>query len=287
MASPIKRGRRTKAEIEAVCTSIYEVVEAGQPMTVRQVFYQLVTMGVIDKTENEYTSTVGRLLTNMRMAKELPFDWIADNTRWMRKPRTHSSLRSMLDLTRATYRRALWDNQDAYVEVWLEKDALAGVVYEITYEWDVPLMVTRGYASLSFLSDAAATIDAERKPAYLYYFGDWDPSGVDIPRVVEARLTELAPDADITFERVAVVPEQTERWGLPTRPTKKTDTRTKTFKGASVELDAIPPETLRSLVRGCIEPHVDAKALEQTQIAEASEMQFLEKIDDIFQGAGH
>jgi len=92
-----------------------------------------------------------RLLTEMRRAGDIPFDWIADNTRLMRKPRTYSSLEAMLTQTKEFYRRALWDDQDAYVAIWLEKDALSGVLLEAAYQWDVPLMVTRGYSSVSFL----------------------------------------------------------------------------------------------------------------------------------------
>src|SRR5262249_28290646 len=117
--------RRTKAQIDAIRQAIYEALERDNPMTVRQVFYRLVSKGVIGKTEAEYKSTVVRLLTAMRKERDIPFGWIADNTRWMRKPRTYSSLDQALRRTAEAYRRSLWDNQDVYVEVWLEKDALA------------------------------------------------------------------------------------------------------------------------------------------------------------------
>jgi len=110
----------------------------------------------------------------------------------------------MLSLTAETYRRAIWDNQSAYVEIWLEKDALAGVVYMETEPWDVPLMVTRGDPSVSYLYEAAEAIAERGKPAYLYYFGDLDPSGVDITRTVERGIKEFARDAEILFERLAV-----------------------------------------------------------------------------------
>jgi hypothetical protein len=155
----------------------------------------------------------------------------------------------MLQLTATTYRRAVWRNQPVYVEVWLEKDALAGVLLEETASWDVPLMVTRGYASLSYLFEAAQAIKAQDKPVHLYYLGDYDPSGVDIPRQVERRLCEFAPDAETHFERVAVTPEQIRTLQLPTRPTKKTDSRAKAFGNQSVEVEAIPPATLRKLIR--------------------------------------
>jgi len=249
-SSPIKRHRRTKSEIEEVKSAIYSVVAQDRPMTVRQVFYRLVAAGAIGKTEKEYNSTVVRLLTQMRVDGEIPFDWIADNTRWMRKPDSHSSLKSMLDITASTYRRALWEDQDEYVEIWLEKDALSGDIYRVTSEWDVPLMVTRGYPSISFLHNGALSISAEDKPSYIYYFGDWDPSGLDIERNIQDRLEEFG--ADVEFERIAVTPAQVEAFNLPTRPTKKTDS-SKGFRGDSVAVDAIPPNELRGMVRECIE----------------------------------
>ena len=270
--------RRTKVEIEDLKDTLVGVLAEDPPMTVRQLFYRLVSMGAIGKTENEYKNTICRLLGQMRRQKVVPFHWIADNTRWMRKPTSYSSMKQALRRTAETYRRAIWDNQDDYVEIWLEKDALAGVVLDVTAEWDVPLMVTRGYPSLTFLYSAAEDIAEREKPAYLYYFGDHDPSGVDIPRKVESDLRTFAPGADIFFESVAVTPQQIADWELPTRPTKKTDSRSKNFKGESVEVDAIEPERLRGLVRDCIEQHVDQKALEVVEVAEESEREILERM---------
>lgn len=231
-ARPIKQNRRTKAEIDKIKTASYKLLEAEQPMTVRQLYYRLVSAGIIQKTEQEYDA-VCRLLALMRRSGELPFSWLADATRWQRKPSTHSSLASMLERSSQFYRRSVWDNQDVYVEIWLKKDALAGVLWDVTREWDVPLMVTRGYPSLSYLYSAAEAMQEEKKPCYLYYFGDRDPSGVDIPRKVESNLREFAPDVELHFERVAVTEEQIITFGLHTRPTKKTDTRSKNFTGES------------------------------------------------------
>lgn len=145
-ASPVKRERRTKAEIAEIRTVLTQVLRRYQPMTVRQVFYRLVSMGAIDKTEAEYKGTVCRLLAEMRRGGDIPWRWIADNTRWQRKPKTYRGLDHLLRETANLYRRALWERQDAYIEIWLEKDALAGVLIDVTTEWDVPLMVTRGFA---------------------------------------------------------------------------------------------------------------------------------------------
>jgi len=271
-----KRQRRTKAAIVSVRDAIKDILEQDNPQTVRQVFYALTVRGCIPKLEIEYKRTVIRLLTEMREAGQVPFEWLADNTRWMRKPATFTGLESCLSNTSKFYRRDLWAAMPVYCEVWYEKDALAGVLMEETEAYDVPLMVARGYASLSFLHSAAMAIQAKDKPAYIYHFGDYDPSGVDAARDIEAKLRRYALGAEIHFERPAVTREQIDRWNLPTRPTKQTDTRAKKFGSAtSVELDAIPARQLRALVRECIERHVDPEKLALLRVAEQSERELL------------
>src|SRR3954467_13971657 len=99
----INRPRRTRADIDRIKDVIADVLRDDHPMTVRQLFYRLVSMGIIDKTEAEYKGTVGRLMGVMRRAGRFPFSWIADNTLWMRKPRSHSSLAQALRRTAETY----------------------------------------------------------------------------------------------------------------------------------------------------------------------------------------
>lgn len=251
--------------------AIYDVCEEQNPLTIRGLFYALVSAGVVAKTEGEYKSTVVRLAGEMRRAGDLPWHWVADHTRWMRKPRSYGTIEEAIAETAALYRRDVWTSMPERVEVWLEKDALAGVVYDVTEEWDVPLMVTRGYASLSFLHSAAAEISAIGKPTYIYFLGDLDPSGKDIPRAVERDLREMAPDVTFYFERLAVNAEQIDLYDLPTRPTKKTDSRAKNFDGRSVELDAIPAPTLRDLVDTAIRRHIDEDVFGALQVAERDE----------------
>jgi len=274
---PIRRIRRSADAMCGINSAIVQVLEEIQPATVRQCYYQLVSRGKIAKTEQEY-KTVVRLLGNLRREGFVPFDWIADNTRWMRKPDSYRGIGHLLRDTAALYRRDLWQNQSEYVEIWLEKDALSGVLYDVTAEYDVPLMVTRGYPSLTFLHASAESIAAEDKPAHLYYFGDFDPSGLDIPRKVEATIREFAPTANIEFERVAVTEAQIRHMALPTRPTKKTDSRSKDFGDESVEVDAIPPATLRAMVEKRITSHIDQKALSVLRASEQSEREWLGKL---------
>lgn len=275
--SAIKRTRRTRDEIEDIEDAICDLLDDYHPMTIRQLYYQLVTTGAIPKTEAEYRTTT-RLALNLRRNGTIPYSCIADNTRWMRKPRSFTGMEAMLDFSLETYRRALWIDQPVYVEVWLEKDALAGVLYEVTSRWDVPLMVSRGYASETYLYEAAQAIINAGKPAYLYYFGDYDPSGLNIPEVIERRLRGFAPDCEIHFKRMAVLPEQITEWHLPTRPTKKSDTRSRGFRGESVEVDAIPPAILRGLVSEVITQHLDSELLKKHLLSELIEKESLGRI---------
>jgi hypothetical protein len=145
--------------------------------------------------------------------------------------------------------------------------------------YDVPLMVARGYASLSFLHSAAEAINELMVPAYIYHFGDYDPSGVNAGEKIEQTLRELAPEALIYFERIAVTPQQIEQWDLPTRPTKMSDRRARRFGSRiSVELDAIDPNTLRDLVRQTIEQHLPADQFEILKAAEQSEREVISRL---------
>jgi hypothetical protein len=276
-ASPISRRRSTKAEVENRREHLFEIVSSMKPMTVRQVFYQATVRDIVEKTEAGYTKVQTDLVL-MRKAGALPYDWLADNTRWQRKPRTFASIQQALDDTARFYRKALWADADCYVEVWLEKDALAGVILPVTAMFDVPLMVARGYASLSFLHTAAEYIGTIEVPTYIYHLGDFDPSGVNAGEKIEQTLMEMAPRADINFRRLAVTPGQIAEWDLPTRPTKATDTRAKGFGDISVELDAIEPDRLREIVRKAIERHLPAEQFRILKAAEESERELLHSL---------
>ena len=283
-ASPIKRHRATKAEVERRRERLYQIVEAMKPMTVRQVFYQATVRNIVEKSEAGYNKVQTDLVL-MRRAGEMPFDWLADNTRWQRKPRTFGSVEQALQDTARLYRKALWADVEVYCEVWLEKDALAGVVLPTTALYDVPLMVARGYASLSFLHSAAEHINGLEVPVYIYHLGDFDPSGVNAGEKIEETLRQMAPAAEIHFERLAVNPEQIGAWRLPTRPTKASDSRARGFGDISVELDAIEPETLRALVQNAIEDHLPQHQFKVLKAAEESERTLIRQLVDGLEAA--
>jgi hypothetical protein len=146
----------------------------------------------------------------------------------------------------------------------------------VTAEYDVPLMVARSYASLTFLHAAAGAIEANDKPAHIYHLGDWDPSGQDAADHIERKLREYAPGVPIHFEKLAIAERQIAEWNLPTRPTKQSDSRARGWKGDSVELDAIPPDRLRALVRDAIERHITPERLCIVEAAETSEREAAE-----------
>ena len=275
VASRIKRSRATGAEMEVRAEALIGIVEMSAPCTVRQVFYQATVRGIVEKSETGYAK-VQRQLVDLRREGRIPFTSIADNTRWQRKPITYDSLTEAVERTAATYRRAVWSDLDLYAEVWLEKDALAGVLMPVTARYDIPLMVSRGYASLSYLHEAASYMSELAKPVVILHFGDHDPSGRDAADKIEHTLREFAPEVDLEFCRLAVTPEQIETWRLPSWPTKTTDTRSKTWDGGdSVELDAIEANLLRHLCEMEIEALLPEDWLQGVKVAEASERAML------------
>ncbi|BCH10461.1 hypothetical protein MesoLj131c_47190 [Mesorhizobium sp. 131-3-5] len=283
-ASQIKRGRATRADMAERRRCLWNIVWEMKPMTVRQVFYQATVRNIVEKSEAGYNK-VQTDLVQMRKSGMLPYDWLADNTRWQRKPRTFDNIEQALNDTARFYRKSLWTDAGSYVEVWLEKDALAGVVQPITALYDVPLMVARGYASLSFLHSAAEYIASLDVPTFIYHCGDFDPSGVNAGEKIEQTLRELAPAAEIHFERIAVTMEQIVAWSLPSRPTKTTDSRSKGFGDISVELDAIEPQRLRDLIESVIQLHLPPEQFKVLQAAEESERSLLANLVERLGGA--
>jgi hypothetical protein len=180
-ASTVKRQRRTRGELGVVDDAIAEAVETEHPVTLRGVFYRVVSAGAVEKTEHGYR-LIGRELLKLRRAGAIRYDWITDGTRWINKPDSYDDLDQMLEDASASYRRALWRDQAAEVQIYSEKDAISGVVLPVTRRWDVPLGIVRGYSSESFAwSVAQSIIDAAArgKSTYVYQLGDHDPSGVD------------------------------------------------------------------------------------------------------------
>ncbi len=271
----LKRTRRTKAEMDVIRGAIFSELEETHPQTVRHVFYRLTSLGLVPKQENSGYITVKTQLLKMRKSGRVPWGWVADATRWRIKPTSYGSLEEALVNNVRFYRRDIWRHAEVYVEVWCESDSIGSVINQVTREYDVPLMTSRGFSSATYLWEAAEDIAAIGKPAYLYYFGDWDPSGKIIPEIIERDLRKYAPDAEIHFKRIAITPAQIQDLELPTKP-PKSSTHSKGFKGGTVEIEAMPVPVLLGLVRDCIEQHIDQRHLKVTKVAEESERALLE-----------
>ena len=273
-ASPVKRSRRTNAELDLIDQAIVESVATEHPVSLRGVFYRVMSAGAIEKTEAGY-NVVGRQLIKLRASGRVPYSYITDGTRLMRKPATWSHLDEMLEDAAASYRRALWHDQDAEVIILSEKDAISGVVLPITARWDVELGITRGYSSVTFAHSLAQTILCNTevgKTTFVYNLGDHDASGVDAWRDLVAKVRGFAPVGEFAqFERIAVTEAQIALYQLPTRPSKSSDSRAKGFAGESVEVDALPASVLREVVEEAITQHLDPDAYDLTMSVEDSE----------------
>jgi hypothetical protein len=159
------------------------------PVTVRQLHYRAAVASLpgVDKTEGGYDK-IQRQVLALRRVGRLPYRHVADLTRWMRKPNTYDSVEQALQTTAQLYHKALWADAEVYIEVWLEKDALAGVIYPVIALYDVPLMVARGYSSETFCFEAIESRESDDRPYVVYYLGDFDRSGRDAPTTLKEKL---------------------------------------------------------------------------------------------------
>jgi hypothetical protein len=253
--------QRTMEEMAAIREGILEILALpeNQPATCRQVFYQMVNRGLVEKTENECSNTVGRILIEMRRNGTIEYEAITDGTREVDEVQAYSSIAEMLDVQLRYYHRQRWDTQPYWIGIHLEKGTLAALFQKITYKWCVPLLVTHGFSSLTFAHDVGEAIEAADKPAFIFSFTDCDPSGGKLSAAFEKDIRESAGEIDLTFKRICLTPEQVKQWRLPTRPTKESN-HSRDFEGESCELDAIPPKKLMSLIESCILEHLDRAA---------------------------
>jgi hypothetical protein len=198
----------------------------------------------------------------------------------MRKPETWNSKEELLLAAASSYRRALWPDAAARVEVWCESESVAGVIWPVTSEWDVPLFPIKGQTSASFAHSAAMQYRHDSRPVIIYYVGDLDPAGLEIEANLADRLGKYSGHGDMTIERLACTPEQVAELGLIGGPPKKRTWSHPTlgvqpFPGEAVEVEAIDAPILRNVVETAITSHLDPHALAVTRMVEESERQGL------------
>jgi len=259
-----------------------QVLREQHPMTVRQVYYQLVARQVLPNKVTMYQA-VSELLRDARKSGDIPWEWIEDR---LRRPRTvgmWSDLSAFAETVRRAYRRDVWATQPNYIEVWLEKDALSGIFEDVLRDYGVTLNVGRGFDGWDSIRNAGNRY-IEHGGVTILYFGDFDPSGEDMVRSLRERIDEYLEIADEPFGdgivdveiiKCALTAADIARYNLPSDFAKKTDSRAKKFIAkhgdVSVELDALPVAVLRDRLQSEVAERLDLDALEKVKETEDAE----------------
>ena len=240
-------------------------------MTLRQVYYRLVAKLIIPNTINEYKA-LSRLLVKARENEDVDYRKIEDRARTtIGYDDGSESPKEYLDSWEKAFRRCwqsftmqMWKTQPQFVEVWIEKDALSRVVSEEAMKFKVKTCPSKGYSSFTYIADAVNRLGWHKdQKCVILYAGDYDPSGMDITRDLQDRLTRYG--ADVTVKRIALSLEQIKEYNLPPMPAKTTDARYAKFvadTGGSdaVELDALEPPVLQQVVRDAVKEEIDSEA---------------------------
>lgn len=238
--------------IERVNAIVAEYEAQGYELTLRQVYYQLVARGFIPNNERSYKN-LGSLINDGRLAGLIDWYAIVDRTRNLRRNSHWDCPEDVIDSARYSYMLDRWENQPNYVEVWVEKDALIGIVSQICRELDVPHFSCRGYTSQSEMWSAAQRFIRQnhRESRTIIHLGDHDPSGIDMTRDIQERMDMFG--ADVFVKRVALTMEQIETYNPPPNPTKLSDARAngyiEEYGHECWELDALEPKVITSLIR--------------------------------------
>jgi hypothetical protein len=251
--------KSTAALIDQANDIIAEYDAQGFSLTLRQLYYQFVARDLLANKLTEY-KRLGSVINDARLAGLIDWYAIEDRTRYVRDLAHWSSPSEIVDACASQYRVERWsqDYQEHRPEVWIEKDALVGVIQGVCNELDVPYFSCRGYTSQSELWRAARRLRryqrAGQTPVILH-FGDHDPSGLDMTRDVTDRMHLF--ECPLEVRRLALNMDQVEEYSPPPNPAKATDARFQTYTALwgdeCWELDALEPAMLASLVRGEIE----------------------------------
>ncbi len=265
----------------AVCNSIVDRYQAqGLRLTLRQLYYQLVVINAVPNTDRAYDN-LGALVSDARLAGRIDWDAIEDRIRMPRTPLEFLDPQHRLEAAIANYRLDRWAGQEYYVELWVEKDALAGVLQPIASAHHITLMVNRGYSSQTAMHDAYERFgdaSGEGKGSVLLYLGDHDPSGEDMVRDINDRLNYLF-GGSVRVEKLAITPLQVARYNPPANPAKMTDSRAAAFVerygSSSYEVDALPPDVLTEIINAAVLNYVDDAALQEVLAQERRDKDLL------------
>ena len=252
----IRFNRSSKEIIEKANAIIAEYLGGGYELTLRQLYYQFVARNFIRNTMKEY-KRLGAIINDARLAGLLDWDHIVDRTRSVRGNSHWDSPSEIVDSCAAQFRYDLWEDQKFRPEVWIEKDALVGVIEKVCRENDIHFLSCRGYTSQSEMWGSAMRlrrIQENDQVPVIIHLGDHDPSGKDMTEDIIRRMDLFMGGLDV--KRIALNLDQIRKYNPPPNPAKLTDTRAAAyideFGKDSWELDALEPQVIGGLVEKTI-----------------------------------
>ena len=288
--NPTINSRKLLVHIDAILKK-YE--EQGYKLTLRQLYYQLVSRDIIANNVNEYNK-LGNVVSKGRLSGYIDWDMIEDRTRFPRANSHWNSPEEIIDSAAHSYYESRWENQDSYIEVWCEKDAVSNILQPVCSRWDVLFMANRGYSSQSAMYEAyrrlALKVGQEDKEMRIIYLGDHDPSGLDMIRDIADRLgTFIFKDAKKSIPNVshiALTRDQIDEYNPPKNPAKVTDTRferySKEHGESSWELDALEPKVLEAVLENAIKEYVDEDEFERVAMEELEKKDKIRKLAEMY-----
>lgn len=277
---------KTLAVIRMAENIMNEYALQGYSLTLRQLYYQFVARDLLPNTQRSY-DRLGRIINDGRMAGLLDWDAIEDRTRNFEELAHWSSPASVIRSAAHSYHRDLWEGQEVRVEVWVEKEALAGVIERTCSELDIPWFACRGYVSQSEQWRAGQRIVQRNVPTVILHLGDHDPSGIDMSRDNNDRLQMFA-QYDGVFEtevvRIALNMDQIDELNPPENPAKLSDSRAedyiRKFGYSSWELDALPPTYIDSLIRINVDTYRDVDLFDEQFARQEEERRLLALVSE-------
>jgi len=281
-----------------------EYQEQDIRLTGRQLYYQLVARKIIPNAIEIY-KRISKFSTDARYGGYV--DWKAIEDRG-RVPERHAQWDDVPDLIESAvsqYRRHRWDDQDEYIELYCEKQALESVFKPMADKWHIYFGYNKGYSSASAMYDLAKRVKEQivemEKFVTILYFGDMDPSGLDMIRDIRERVIEFLTQGEdplsildindedyplFLVEPVALNIEQVRQYNPPPDPAKRTDPRAqeyiKRWGNESWELDALNPTILRNLTENAILSHLDRKKYDEVVRKELEEIEKLRDFGNTF-----
>ncbi len=253
---------------------IDELQQEGYTLTLRQLYYQFIGRGLFtENTERQY-KRLGRIVTDAREGGFMDWDAIEDRGRSCYFNNYNDDPLKLLKRIEYGLGRDPWQDQEVYLECWIEKQSLEPVLARPCQKRRAPYMACKGYLSASEAYRAGLRFQraiAKGKRPILIHLGDHDPSGMDMTRDNGERL-EMFARYGVEVVRVALNMDQVKQFNPPPMPSKTQDSREKSYRalhgGSSWELDALQPRVITQLILDAIDQHIDAKVWEESMEAE-------------------